>query len=132
MALLILISSTGFSMDVHFCQNQVAGISFFGKASCCKKEMNSKSCHSLQAKNQDGIKKDKCCHDETLVIQKTDVDATGPQYITFNDIQLDFVAVPLGVYLNNYIEQLDVESFDQYKPPLPDRDIQVLYQTFLI
>jgi hypothetical protein len=137
MALLMLLSSTGFSMDIHYCQNQFAGFSFIGKASCCKKAVNTKPCHSVKTKKLNGInqaEKDNCCHNESIVIEKADLDATNVQYGTINDIQFDFVVVPVSVaeFLINYNAQLDVVPFDQYKPPLPDRDIQVLYQTFLI
>ncbi len=138
MALLMMLSSTGFSMDVHYCQDQLKGISLFGKAKSCHEKQETppchrtkKSCHHLE----DGISKadkDNCCHNETVVIEKSDLDATPTQLATVQDIQLDFVAAFIAVYVFNYSVQADFQPYAQYKPPLPDRDVQVLYQTFLI
>ena len=137
MAMLMLISSTGFSMDIHYCQNKLAGISFFGKADCCAKAAKTKPCHSQQTKATTGVckaEKDGCCRNESIIIKKADFDATSAQYVAVHNIQFDFIAVPVSFALNltDYNVQLDVLPFDQYKPPLPDRDFQVLYQIFLI
>ncbi len=137
MALLMLLSSTGFSMDLHYCQDNLKGISLIGKAKSCHDRQaappchkTKKTCHHTKAKSQ--TEKDNCCHNETVVIEKTDLDATATQIATVQDIQLDFVAAFVAVYILNYNVQADYQPYVQYKPPLPDRDVQVLYQTFLI
>ena len=139
MALLMLLSSTGFSMDLHYCQDQLKSISLFGKAKSCHEKQATSPCHqakkSCRHQENDGVnkaEKDNCCHNETVVIEKSDLDATPTQLATVQDIQLDFVAAFIAVYVFNYIVRADFQPFAQYKPPLPDRDIQVLYQTFLI
>ncbi len=138
MALLMLLSSTGFSMDVHYCQDQIKSISLFGKAKSCHEKQVTPPCH--QAKKichhkEDGLNegdKDNCCHNEAVVIEKSDLDATTTQVATVQDLQLEFVATFIAVYVFNYSVQTDYQPYKQYKPPLPGRDIQVLYQTFLI
>lgn len=138
MALLMMLSSTGFSMDVHFCQGQIQGISLFGKAKSCHEKQETPPCHQTKKSchhKEDGISKtdkDNCCHNETVVIEKSDLDATTTQLTTVKDIPLDFVAAYIAVYVFNYSVQADFLPYAQYKPPLPDRDVQVLYQTFLI
>jgi len=138
MALLMLLSSTGFSMDVHYCQDQVKGISLFGTAKSCHDKQETPPCHQTKKTchhKEDGISKtdnDNCCHNETVIIEKSDLDATNTQIATFQDIQLEFVAAFITVYILNYDVQTDYHRYAQYKPPLPDRDVQVLYQTFLI
>ena len=139
MALLMMLSSTGFSMDIHYCQDQMKGISLFGKAkSCHDKEATppchkiKKSCHHQENDDVNKAEKDNCCHNETVIIEKSDLDATATQIATIQDIQLDFVAAFVAVYILNYNVQADFQPYAQYKPPLPDRDVQVLYQTFLI
>lgn len=138
MALLMMLSSTGFSMDVHYCQGQIKSISFFGKAKSCHEKQETSPCHQTKKSchhNEDGVsktEKDNCCHNETVVIEKSDLDATATQIATVQDIQLDFIAAFIAVYVFNYSVQTDYRPYAQYKPPLPDRDVQVLYQTFLI
>lgn len=138
MAWLMLLSSTGFSMDVHYCQDQLMSISFFSKAKSCHDKQDSPPCHKVkktchnQKENITESDKDNCCHNETVVIEKSDFDATNAQIATMQDIQFDFVAAFVAVCVFNYIVETDHQSYPLYKPPLPDRDVQVLYQTFLI
>lgn len=149
MALLMFLTSTGFSMDMHFCQDRLVSISLLGKAESCHKLKKSachttkKSCHSQKSchhskagTNQKDLfhlsDKDSCCHNETVVVKKSDIEATAPQLAADQDIQLDVVAAFVMAYLFNYDPQTFHKPHTLYKPPLPDRDIQVLYQTFLI
>lgn len=138
MALLMLLSSTGFSMDIHYCQDQLNGVSLIGNAKSCHEKQetspchkNKKSCH-YQDGNAIQAEKDNCCHNETVVIEKSDLDVMTPQITTIQDIQLGFVTAFVKVFLFNYNVQADFQAYTQYKPPLPDRDVQLLYQTFLI
>lgn len=138
MALLMLLSSTGFSMDMHFCQDQLKGISLIGKAKSCHDEPSNTSCHKTKKTchpandNLSQTEKDNCCRNETVVFDKTGLDATSTQITTLQDVQLDFVAAFVAVYIQSYNVHADFQPYAQYKSPLPDRDIQVLYQTFLI
>ena len=138
MALLMMLSSTGFSMDVHYCQDQLKSVSLFGKAKSCHEKQSTPACHQTKKschQEEDGISeadKDNCCHNEAVVIEKSDLDGTATQIATLQDIHLDFVAALIVVYVFNYDVQVDYQSYVQYKPPLPDRDVQILYQTFLI
>lgn len=138
MALLMLLSSTGFSMDMHYCQDQLKGISLIGKAKSCHDRQETPPCHKTKKtchhteENLSQAEQDNCCHNETVVIEKSDLDATPTQIATSQDIQLDFVAAFIAVYVFNYSVHAVFQPYAKYKPPLPDRDIQVLYQTFLI
>jgi hypothetical protein len=138
MALLMMLSSTGFSMDIHYCQDQLKSVSLLGKAKSCHEKQETPPCHKMKKSchhKEDNVSKadkDNCCHNETVVIEKSDLDATPTQLSTVQDIQLDFVAAFVAVYVFNYSVQADFQPYAQYKPPLPDRDVQVLYQTFLI
>ena len=138
MALLMLLSSTGLSIDAHYCQDQIQGISFIGKAKSCHDKQETLPCHksknSCQHQN-DGVDQaddNDCCHNECLVIEKSDVDATSPQLADIQNKQLDFVAAFVSNYVFDYGILADFQYFDQYRPPLPDRDVQVRYQIFLI
>ena len=44
MAFLMFSSSIGFSMDVHFCENQIESVNFFGDAEPCEMMQESMNC----------------------------------------------------------------------------------------
>lgn len=138
MACLLLLSTTGFSMNVHYCQDQLKGISLIGKAKSCHETQEASPCHKVKkachhkSDNLTQAEKDNCCHNESIVIEKSEVDATSPQLGVEQDIQLSFVAAFVAVYVLDYHVASDYQQYQQYKPPLPDRDRQVLYQSFLI
>ena len=74
MALLMMLSSTGFSMDIHYCQDQLKGVSLLVKLNPVTKSKNApchkmkKSCHHKND-NLNQTDKDNCCHNETVVIE---------------------------------------------------------------
>ena len=76
----MFVSSTGFSIDFHYCQGQVKSFSLIGKAkSCheqaeknhCKKKL--KACHADQS-NSKKIKQCKkdCCSNKTIKFETND------------------------------------------------------------
>lgn len=138
MALLMLLTSTGYSVDVHYCQDKLKGVSLLGVAKSCHEKQKTPPCHKSNKSCQHQFSKlkqldnDDCCHNETVVIEKSDLDATPTQLGTFQDLQLDFMAAFLAAYIFKSSVQANYQPNAQHKPPLPDRDIQVLYQTFLI
>ncbi len=137
MALLLLLSSTGFSMDAHYCQGELKNISLFGKAKGCYDgeivetiNETKKSC-----KNQHGeIKRADCCQNESLVIESIDTDTTNPRLANIQESQFELTTAILAVFVLNYWSKSDIQPPLSHKPPIPldVRDIQVLYQTFLI
>lgn len=138
MAVFLLLSSTGLSLDIHYCQDNIRGISLVGTTkSCHDKGVSSachkskKSCHKTSDK-VDNAEKDNCCHNESIVIESSDIDASSPHIASIQEVKFEFVAALIAIYIFNYNETTDVQSYVQYHPPLPDRDIQVLYQSFLI
>ncbi len=136
MALLMLLSSTGFFMDAHYCEDQLQGISFFGKAKSCHDKQEIPPCHKTKKTCQhqkDGITdKDNCCHNERIVIEKSELDATYQHIASVQDIQLDFVVAFVMVYHFTHSGESYDQSLKNYKPSLPDRDFQLLYQSYLI
>ena len=138
MAMLLLLTSTGFSMDVHYCQDQLRGVSLIGESKCCSTTQETSPClkakvttHNNPAKAEMPDKTN-CCQNKTLVIDKSDVDAASPQLAITQECQLEFVAAYVAVYVLNYNQKSPVQTSVPYKPPFPDRDVQVFYQSFLI
>ena len=134
MALLMLLSSTGFSMDVHYCQGQIKSIGLFTKAASCHKKQGLPQCHTTKKschKKQNNTK-DNCCHNQTLSIEKSDLDATPAQGTELTDVSLDFAVAFVAAFVIPVDKTHIQPAFPFYIPPLPDRDILILYQTFRI
>ncbi len=138
MAALMMLSSSGIAMDMHFCQNQLKGINFFGEAKSCHEKKSKPPCHKTKkvCRHLDDTTKqdtkDDCCHNEQVVIDGLDTNATLAQYDTSVHSTLTFLAAFVAIYfLPSQIDSAFQADF-LYKPPLPDSSIQILYQVFLI
>jgi len=137
----MLFTSLGFTLDMHYCQDQLKSTSLFGKAETCYemaglnpvKKCSPKLMQEAQNEGQSIHQKD-CCHNSTLHFQadqnqdiKTIVDveltSQAKQFITA------YVAV---FYAPSTLIQCDQLSFAGYSPPLISRDYSVLFQSFLI
>ena len=126
MALLVLLSSTSFTIESHYCGDILVDASFLGTAKTCGMEVQKTS----SSTDCDITKKD-CCSNEQLLVQGQDT-----LKISFDKLekeqQLFVVAlVQSYIYLFEYNEA-KIKSFKDYSPPPLIRDVQVLDQTFLI
>lgn len=144
----MMASSVGFSMDLHYCQNNIQSVSLIGKAKSCEKiashscensgnecHSNSKSsknasCHSSISK--DDSSKD-CCHNKTIKVENLDEDTLVSSFGSIEITQLQFlIAFINAFYATNNFEALPLKSNLYYLPPLIEKDLQVLFQSFLI
>lgn len=128
LAVLILLSTSSFTVDMHFCCKQLVDIAVWNKAKTCtekvqKKDSPLKQCTTLQEKD--------CCSNQTVV-------KTGDDTIKKAQTQLEYKNI---IFLNtfyytylNLFEGLEenIVPFKQYRPPLISKDIQTLYETYLI
>ncbi len=136
LAFLLLFTSTGFSIDLHYCGGKVADVSIFGKANACNmmEEVNDSSNHcQVEQKNQqqDSFKQSKCCYNETLAVDITD-ELTNADNTTLSHAQLTFItAYFISSYHLFFSEEKETEYFN-YSPPMISKDIQVLDQVFII
>jgi hypothetical protein len=136
LSLLIFISSSGVSLDLHFCQGTFKSFSIYGKAKNCHElslEGNKKkpTCKHHLAKATQKEQKD-CCKNHTYVIKKSKAEATSQILHEFQDFQFDYFNIPPNREIVN-IEVFEyIEAYVLHKPPLPKRDYQVLFQTFII
>lgn len=141
MAFLLFITTSGLTMDMHFCGDQLKRVNVFGKAktcaevailqkNCCAKK---KSCHSKSKITSCGTNGDHkgCCNNSAI-----DLDLDTDLVITSNDIfqsvDLQFLIAFSKAYLlleDNSTKEM--KAYLNYKPPLIERDILVLIQTFL-
>lgn len=135
----MLTSSVGLSIDMHYCQGNLKSLVLFGKAKSCHETKETKTCHhkkmassNKQDKNINKTPKDNCCHNENITISKTNLDLQHPQFNSFTNVQLKFIASYLVCFLNNDQNNNLQSHYSQYIPPLPHNDVQILYQVFRI
>lgn len=128
LAALILLTTSSFKVDMHFCGTELVSMAIFGKAKTCKdetekKDFSIKNCSSLQEKD--------CCDSHTFVKQ-------GNNVLENTKCELEAQTI---VFLNtfyytyqNLFEGLEknIVPFKQYRPPLLSKDIQILHETYLI
>jgi len=140
MAILVLVSSTGFSIDVHYCQGQLKSFSLLGKAKSCHQEVkkqhckkHKKSCQSALS-NQEKLSscKKNCCSNKTFKVESND-EAKKLQSLKLSQKQVQFITVFVQVFL---LEKTDLSRIIlphlNYIPPLMNKDIPVLIQSFLL
>lgn len=131
LALLMLVSSVGFSMNTHFCGGEAVETSFsigLHNPDCGMPDMD-RECESIPSKEKQ-IKQKPCCENQHQLLQ---LDENADVQITSIEVHPVF----LVAFIHSFVQP--VLFADQslihntyYSPPIPDRDIQVLFQTFLI
>lgn len=123
LALVVLLSSLSFTIDKHICMGQVHSLAILKDASSCGMDMMAKKDMSAM---------EGCCQNEKTVIKGNDYQVKTLKPIAV-EYQSEWVAT-----LSHVIETLDFESSVTYpahltyKPPLIEREIPVLIQSFLI
>ena len=140
LAILLLVSSTGYSIDLHFCQGQFQTFNLYGKAKKCHDNKKVSPCHAstkpvcqpsedlLSAAGENSG----CCRNQQVEIEASVRDVISTELISLPDIDFSPITVLISA------DQDPSESFNYrvsypvYKPPNPERDIQILYQTLLI
>jgi len=126
LAFLVLFSTMSLTINEHYCGDVLVDITVFTNANSCGMDM-----HSSETNSQNIITKNQCCNNEHIVKKGQDELNISTNSLSF-DQQL-FVASFIYSYINLF-EGLDnkIAPFKDYSPPIVNKDIQVLYQTFLI
>jgi len=127
----ILIISTGFSVNYHYCQGQLKSWRInltphnCHVESACHKASPEKSC-------KHGEPKKGCCENDSSYVQlDTDFPTIDIATLDFEQIQLIiFTFVKRLLTLNK--RPVYLTHYQNYKPPLLDRDIPIFIQSFLL
>jgi len=131
LALLIFISSTGFTVNSHFCKSQLKDVRIFFKADDCYAKFNAqkakKSCHTKKQSCENN-----CC-DNTSDYYKLDQDQQLSSF-DFKSFESPYLIATLWVVFNLEASKTDSKSIDylNYKPPLIGCDLPVDFQSFLL
>lgn len=119
MALLVLFSTTSFTIEKHFCGDTLIDVAVFSEAKNCNENMEQTSLKS-------------CCNDEVEFMKGQD----ELKFSTFEDLNFDqqFFIATFAYSYSNLFESLpkQIIPFKDYSPPNLVVDIQVLDQVFLI
>ena len=128
LAAFILLSTTSFTANMHFCCDKLVDMAFFSKAKTCndkvQKEDNPiKKCTTLQEKD--------CCDNQTILKEASD---TFKKTTTVLEVD---TLVFLNTFIYSYINlfeglEKNIVPFEAYRPPLLYEDINILHETYLI
>ena len=144
----ILFSSFGFTINLHYCKGEFKSYALFVEAEACEMADLSKEvdeslppCHrkklkkqqdkNSQSENSHDVIKGNCCHNETLIFEANQEIEENVIEITSVDIQLTVIACVLCGY-SFFDQNFPPPGYMDYDPPWIRRDFSVLYQTFLI
>ncbi|MBL4662141.1 MAG: hypothetical protein JKY22_00900 [Flavobacteriaceae bacterium] len=126
LTLVVLFSTMSFTIDMHYCGDTLVDKAIFQKAKSCGMEMQQAST------NKDcSITKKSCCSDKQVVIDGQDDLQLSFDSLSFE--QQQFVTSFIYSYINLFEEfDKEINSFQEYKPPLVVRQIYKLDETYLI
>lgn len=126
MALLLLASTTSWTVGKHYCMDRLVDVSFFAHAQDCGMDMGASTKDTSQMEAEDS-----CCSDQLIVVEGQD-NLTTSSYDSVLALQ-PFLTAFTYSYLALFKTQKELPvPHEHYPPPLLYKDIQVLDQVFLI
>lgn len=127
---LMLASSIGLSLNTHYCGGyEVGSIFSLGITDiACGMEAESKD-KECENEHKQQIKMDVCCENvhQVILIEDDYQRQASSELADFN-----FIAAFIYTFVVPGNTEREFNQFTQYTPPLPKRDLQVIFQTFLI
>ena len=120
MAVMLLVSTTSWKVEKHYCMGHLVDMAFF---------VSAEDCGMAMSMSEDT--RSSCCDDEVIV-----VDGQDNLKLTFNDLEVDqqsFLIAFTSSYIDLFtgIDQNTI-PFKDYSTTILIRDVQILDQTFLI
>ena len=126
MVFLLLVSTTSWKVEKHYCLGHVMDISFFTPAEDCGMETGTSADDNSIFQSEDS-----CCSDVTILMQGQD-----DLSISYNDFSiahpLFFVVFTYSYFNIAAPEEVQPIKHHHYPPPIIVKDIQLLDETFLI
>lgn len=142
MALLMLLVSTGFSIDFHFCQGQLKSFSLVGEAASCHNEdkestcaQGKMACHATSMANQgeSGTCDKGCC--SNIQFELSSIDETDQKIVIETSVLPSNKAlsaiIPTTILWLGALSK-HIHPYLNYRPPILDKQIILLIQSFLL
>lgn len=133
LSLLVLLSSTSFTFNMHFCMGQLESVALFSDVDPCEMAQQKTPCASIKH-NPDckykQVAKKGCCEDRTLVLEGSE-ELSIVKSVSIPDVHMTAVLYAMVSFIFTS-PSVSHYSFNDYSPPLIERDIPVLIQSFLI
>lgn len=126
-AFVILFSTLSFTVEKHVCMGEITDVSYFTVAETCG--MTVEDC-DIENPSETKIQQEKCCNNIQELIEGNQTEQQAID--SFELSQVQFVLAYTYSYLGLFDEYKGAIPFNDYNPPLVNKNIQVLYQTFLI
>jgi len=146
MAFFMLITSTGFSIDLHFCRGEIENIGLYDAAAPCemKQQLQTKTSETkkMSCCEKEALEKAKakhttvsektCCHNHRITVEGNfEVDQQEDRGIHIDD--LSFAAVFLGIQLHVLPVQVTSDPTNLHAPPLIEYKTTLSFlQTLLV
>ena len=127
LALVVLFSTFSFTVEKHVCMGEVTDISYFTEVDTCG--MIEDNC-MLNDEKHTSFEKENCCDNIVDLIPGNQNEQQALQNLKINQVQ--FVLIFNYAYVGLFKEKEQPIAFNFYPPPIVDKNIQALYQTFLI
>ena len=127
-SLLLLFSSIGLSLDIHYCQGNIKSIGVYASAEKCTGEMEVTKCSNH---SDDGISRTPCCSNEQFFYQTGNADNT-PNFIDTQIIPIVTIRQGDNDAQTDVFFKENVLTYNGSDPPLVVQDLNILYDTFLI
>lgn len=125
MAIIILLSTTSWKVEKHYCMGHLVDVAFFVDAQDCGMDMSSNS------KEIAKVQKKSCCEDELIAFE-------GQNNVkpSFNDFDLEhqrFLVSYIQSFIGLFVSSTEKnQPYAKYIPPKIIEDIQLLDNVFLI
>ena len=125
MAFLTLFSTLSFAVEKHICNGNIADVAIFDELERCGMPDEN---HNIDLQT---IDTESCCQDEVHFVQGSNAELNVSQK------SLQFTQTFCVLFAYTYFRlfenlETDSDAFLSYSPPLVVKDVQVLYETFLI
>lgn len=133
LAVVFLTSTSGISLNVHFCKGKAKAIAFFTPAKACFEDTDAEktSCRAdKKCDTKEGLSRAECCSDHTFYLKLSS--EFSPDYASLQTSQLCFCQSPF--FPTEVTPALcdNKESYNINDPPFIDKNIVVSHQVFLI
>ena len=131
LALNILMVTIGVALDFHICHGEIKSIGVFEKANVCSNMGTNSSCDSTKESNENGLSQESCCRNEQVLCS---VNIESSVRVYAENVSQDIVGFDLIIFPFRKTITIDkyTKAIPLLRPPPIEKDISILFQTFLI